>query len=137
MRGISNCISEALQRSRLATERAVGKLTLIIFGLIISAVVYAGYHILPFYYYFFELQSHMEQLIRVAAVDSDHEIRKKLLYQIRWMGIPADENQLKIDRRDNYMYISLPYQEVFYITWQGEDYDLYTFDFFAEAEGEF
>lgn len=119
------------------SECGVGKLTAIVFTIIVAVVTYSGYRIIPFYYYYFELESHMQQLITVAGVESDQEIRKKLLYQIRWMGIPADERDLKIDRRDQYMYISLPYSEVFYITWQGEDYDIYTFDFVAEAEGAF
>ena len=122
---------------RLRLEHGIGKLTLLVFGVLAGALLYSAYHILPFYYYYLELQSHMEQAIKVADVDTDEEIRKKLIYQIRWMNIPADEKKLRIERGDHFMRISLPYEEIFYVPWQGEDRDLYVFKFVAKAEGKF
>ena len=118
-------------------ELGIGKITVLVFGTIASALIYSGYCIFPFYYYYLELQNHMEQVIGVASTDTDQEIRQKLLYQIKKMQIPANPEDLKIERGDRTMKISLPYDEVFYITWRGKDYDLYTFNFVAAAEGRF
>lgn len=101
-----------------------------------AAVLYTGYHVLPFYYYYYELKNHMFEAIRVASIYTDDELRQKLVYQIKWMEIPADPQELVIERSDGYMRISLSYDEVFYFTWQGKDYEIYTFHFDAEEEGD-
>ena len=93
--------------------------------------------ILPFYYYYWELENQMRAAIRVASTDSDAEIREKLLYQIKRMDIPARPEDLKIGRTGRHMNISLKYSEVFDITWKGKDRDLRTFNFHARAEGDF
>jgi len=124
-------------RTKLRGSRGVGKLTLLIFGTLTAAVLYSAYHILPFYYYYYELQSHMEQMIKVGYMNTDLEIRQKLGAQIKFNSIPAEVKNIKIERGDHFMKISLPYEEIFYITWMGQDYDIHTFEFFAYAEGKF
>lgn len=118
-------------------ERGIGKLTLLVFGTIVVALVFSANQILPFYYYFYELQNQMESVIRVAGTETDQEIRKKLMYHIKKMEIPADPEALKIERHGRKMIITLPYQEVFYLTYKGKTYDLYVFKFNAHAEGPF
>ena len=120
-----------------SAEAGIGKLTLLVFGSIVAAAVYAAYNILPFYYYFYELQNQMEQLIKVASTETDREIRQKLWAHVKYMQIPAQPENLRIEREGNTMRISLPYDEVFYLTWRGKDYTLYTFNFDAYAEGQF
>lgn len=117
--------------------RGASKLTLAVFLSLLGAVLYCGYKILPFYYYHYELRNQMAAAIRQASLFSDLEIRRKLLYQINWMQIPAREEDLKIERFDGRMRISLPYSEVFYITWRGKEHVIHVFDFFAIEEGEF
>ena len=121
----------------LCPEGGVGKLTLLVFGALIGAVVYAGYCIMPFYYSYWELQNQMKSAIRVADQNTDQEIRQKLIYHIKKQQIPADLSDLTIERFDRRMRIHLPYSEVFYISWNGKDYDLYVFDFVAQAEDDF
>lgn len=122
-------------RSR-CSQHGAGKLTLFVFGAIIAAVLYTAYHVLPFYYYYYELKNHMAEAIRVASVYTDEELRKKIAYQIKWMEIPADPAELEIVRMGGTMRISLSYDEVFYARWMGTDYELHTFHFEAEEEGE-
>ena len=52
------------------------------------------------------------------------------------MEMPAEIDDVRIERSGKTMRISLEYDEVFYVTWQGEEYDLHTFHFHAYAEGE-
>lgn len=79
----------------------------------------------------------MNDVIKVASLENDEEIRKRLWYHIKKQGIPVEKDQLKIEREDHYMRIQLQYTEVFYITWDDKDYDIYTFPFNAYAEGPF
>lgn len=119
------------------SEKGAGYLTLIVFGAFLIAAVYSALKIIPFFYYYYELQNHMEALIRVAQDETDQSIRKKLLYYIRKAEIPAREKDLLIMRGEKTMKIRLPYKEVFYVPWRGKDYVIYTFEFEARAEGQF
>ena len=118
-------------------EKGIGKLTFSVFAAIIAALLYSAYHILPFYYYYFELVNQMEQVIKVASTETDQEIRKKLLYHIKKMQIPVSPDELRIMRDGKRMSIGLKYEEIFYIPFRGKDYDIHTFKFDAHAEGEF
>ena len=77
----------------------------------------------------------MEAACRVASEYNDKEIRTKLQYHIKKMQIPARPEDLKIYRGGGKISISLPYREVFYVSWKGKDYDIYVFNFNAKAEG--
>ena len=118
-------------------ELGIGRLTLLVFGLIVAAGLYCAFQIFPFYYYYWELENQMSAAIRVASTETDYELRTKLLDHIRRTEIPAKKEDLKIIREAHHMRIELKYQEVFYITWQGKDYDIKVFPFHARAEGDF
>jgi hypothetical protein len=122
---------------QIGSERGIGKLTLAVFGTILFAIGFAAYNIIPFYYYYFELVNQMEAVIRVADTENDQAIRKKLLYHIKKMQIPAVPEDLKIEREGHHMKISLSYEEVFFLTFKGKDYDIYRFPFTAYAEGNY
>jgi hypothetical protein len=138
-RGLSRDFVLSFQGRGLSqnAERGIGKLTLLVFGLLVFAVLFSAYHIAPFYYYYFELKNHMRTVIRVASTNSDQEVRQKLMYHIKKMQIPMDPEDLKIERDEGVMRISLAYDEVFYITWNEKDYDIHTFHFHAYEEGAF
>lgn len=116
-------------------DRGASKLTLLVFGVVAAVILYCGFRIVPFYYYFYEIQNQMDQVVRVATTYSDSEIRSKLMSHIKKLELPVDEKDLKISRTREQIFISLEYSEVFYITFRGKDYDLHTFDFFAHSEG--
>lgn len=115
--------------------KGVGKITFLVFSAIFGAIAYAAYQIIPFYYYYFDLKSQFKQVIKVASVDTDEEIRRKLMTFIKLYQIPVEPEDLRIERSDNTMKISLKYQEVFYVTFQGKDYTIHTFDFDATTTG--
>ena len=126
----------------IAGQKGIGKLTFLVFAAIIGVVIYTAYQILPFYYYFYELRNQMESVIRVAGSDTDEEIRVKLNYHIRKMELPVGDDQelrqaLRIEREGGVMHISLPYEEVFYITWNNKDYEIKRFKFLAQAKGKY
>jgi len=112
----------------------MSKLTLVFFGTLTGVLVWAGYNIIPFYYYYYELQNQFDAAIRVASEYTDQEIRQKLMYHIKKMEIPAEDEDLKINRYDNRMQISLDYAEEFYVTWKEKDYTIHTFPFHAEVD---
>lgn len=125
------------RRGTGASQSGIGKLTLLVFGSVTGVALFCAYHILPFYYYYYELLNQMEAVIRVADVETDRSIRTKLLYHIKKMQIPADPEDLKIVRDGQKMKISLPYKEVFFVSYRGKDYDIHTFVFDAYAEGKY
>lgn len=118
-------------------EHGAGALTLLVFGTIIGAFLYAAYSIAPFYYYYYELQNHFEQTIPIAGTETDMEIRRRLLYHIRRYELPVEDEQLSIVRSGNIMSISLRYTEVFLIEWDGKELLRWDFPFHAHAEGEY
>ncbi|RIL06887.1 MAG: hypothetical protein DCC75_10460 [Proteobacteria bacterium] len=130
-------LPELLAGGNSQGQAGASGVTITVFLVILGALVFCGYHILPFYYYYFDLENQFDQVIKVASTETDQEIRRKLRYYIEKYEIPAEIEDLKIERDGNRMRISLPYKEIFYITWQGKDYDLHTFEFHAYAEGQF
>jgi hypothetical protein len=118
-------------------ERGAGKFTVLVFGLITAAVLYTAYHVLPFYYYYYEIQNQFEQVISVASTESDLEIRRRLWYYIQKYDLPALQEDLLIERDGRTMHIKLSYQEVFSVDWDSKEHILWSFPFTAEAHGEF
>jgi hypothetical protein len=121
----------------IQTQRGASKLTLLVFGTLFGAAVFAAYHILPFYYYYYDLKNQFKQVIKVASVDTDEEIRRKLMVFIKQYEMPVDPEDLRIERSDDTMKISLKYTEVFYVTFGGKDYTIHTFNFDATTKGKF
>jgi hypothetical protein len=123
-------------------ELGAGLLTVAVFGTLLAVVLFSAYNILPFYYYYFELSHQMEAVIRVAETSNNEELRNKLTYHIRKMEIPVgDDEELRraliIERENGKIRVSLSYEEVFYITFDGRDRTLMRFPFTAQAEGRY
>jgi hypothetical protein len=116
-------------------QRGMSFLTFAVFGCLVGALVYALFQIIPIYYGYAEVENHFQSMVRLAGELDDHEMRTRLLYNINKLQIPIEPDELKIERDGSTIRISLPYEEVFYVTFQGKDYDLYTFKFHAYAEG--
>lgn len=116
-------------------QRGIGRFTLLVFGLLGAATIFVAYNVLPFFYYYFELTNQIQSLVAAAGNNSDTEIRNKLMYHIKYMGIPAEPGDIKILRQDAYITISITYKEYFYVTWKGKDYDIHTFNLTATGEG--
>ena len=125
------------QRSRGSSELGASWLTISVFLVIIGSIVFCAYKIIPFYYYYFEMQNQMEQIIQIAGTETDQEIRKKLEYHMKSLQLPVKPDALKIAREGKTIKVSLHYTEVFYIHFNGKDYDLHEFKFHAFASGPF
>ena len=103
-----------IRRSRFrSSEKGLGKYTVIFFGTIFGITAYLAYQILPFYYYYYELQAHFDQIVRVASAETEESIRKKLGDHMKWMEIPADINDVNISRGPKSVQLSLSYSEYF------------------------
>lgn len=118
-------------------DAGVGKLTLIVFSAIVGTAIYLAFEIMPFYYYYFELENQFKSHIRVASTHTDQEIRQKLLYHIKKLEIPCDPDDLIIERGRDDMMIRLKYTEVFEVYWDGKYHTIWTFPFDAKVEGRF
>ncbi|MCB0353222.1 MAG: DUF4845 domain-containing protein [Bdellovibrionales bacterium] len=115
-------------------EAGLSKWTVLVFGLLTVSVLFVAYHVLPFYYYYYELLNQINSLAEVASSNTDQEIRNKLYYHIKKMKIPVEKDEISIARYDNRIQISVEYDEVFYITFRDKDYDIHTFHFQAYVD---
>lgn len=116
------------------SELGLGKLTLIVFGLIIGTVTFVSYHVMPFYYYYFEFQNQAEQLVRVAQTHTDEQLRDKMYTHAAWMGIPVERHDIQVKRWGEHVQIEVVYSETFSVEYDGEDHEIHTFDFHVFAE---
>ena len=110
-------------------ERGIGRLTFIVFGTLVAIIVYCGYRIVPFYYYYFEIRNQIISAATRAADLKDKEIRQRVAGHIRYLGIPADADSLVINRYSDTIRVVLSYEEEFYITFRGKDYTVHIFPF--------
>lgn len=115
-------------------QSGAGKITLLFFGSILFALLYSAYHIAPWFYYSWELQSHMDQMVKVAQMETEEEIRKKLLYYVKRYELPVDPKDLLVSKEGNKFKAYLEWSETFSIPWKGEEIEIHTFDFVAEVD---
>ncbi len=120
----------------LENEAGLNRLGVLIFVLVVSATVFVGSQVFPFYYYASELEGMMDAQARKATIFSDAEIREYLLIQIRKLEIPIEkQSDLKINRTNASIIIELEYEEVLYIDIDEEhSYDLHVFKFNPRVE---
>lgn len=123
--------------SKVNSKSGIGTVTLLIFVTLAGVISYVAYYVLPFYYYYYDLLGQFEQVIKVAQFETDEEIRKKLMYHINKYQIPCNPEDLRIERIDDTMVISLQYTEVFKIPWGDKEYEVRRFDFDATVSGHF
>ncbi len=119
-----------IDRSKTSSnDRGVGKLTILVFGTIIAVTLYTAYRVVPFFYYFYEMQTQVHAVSRVASELTDDEIRKRLLERIKELGIPAKPEALVLNRYENKLRVMLKYEEEFFITYDGKDHTIRVFPF--------
>ena len=115
--------------SRLRGESGISKITLAVFGTIFGVAFFAIYNILPFYYYYFEIQNQAEAMARVAQEYKDKEIRLRLEKAMSDYQIPAEPEDLKIQRMDGMIEISLEYEEILSVGFEDRYWDIHVFPF--------
>lgn len=99
-----------------------------------AIVVFLGYKIIPFYYYYFDLKSNAAQVIKNAAVESDDEIRRSLFEVVKRNGVSVDPREIRIQRNGGRIRIWMSYKEVLDVAVFGRTVELYTFEFVPSAE---
>lgn len=76
----------------------------------------------------------MRAMIQVADQNTDEQIRKKLNAQLKALKIPAEMEDLKIQRGSRTMLIELSYTEWLEVPLGSTYYELWEFDFHARVE---
>jgi len=123
----------------LRAEKGISRIGVLFFVFLVAACVFVGNQVLPFYYYYYEIQGLFETQAAKASVFSDREIRKVLRKKIKHLEIPMDDlENLKISRFSGKITIELEYNEVLYID-LGDDrvYDLWVFRFHPFVERDY
>jgi hypothetical protein len=97
-------------------------------------LIFLGYKVVPFYYYYFDLKRNCGQLLKNAAVESDEELRRDLVEVAQRHGVEVTPRDIGIQRVGSRIKIWLHYQEHLDVTFKGMTFTLYTFDFTPTAE---
>ena len=99
-----------------------------------ALVLFLGYKVVPFYYYYFDLKTNCAQVLLNAAVWSDEELRREWLETIRGHGIEKEPRDIGIQRIGGRVKMWLNYQEPLDVSILGRSFTLYTFDFTPSAD---
>ena len=117
------------------SHRGIGRAGLFVLLFLVAAGVYSANQILPFYYYYWEIEGLMGMQARKASEFSDDEIRKTILQRIKELEVPInDPSDLKINRFNRKIVIDLKYYEVLTVSWGEKERDLWVFPFNPHVE---
>lgn len=117
------------------TQTGASNLAILVFILCILAGVYVCSQVFPFYYSYYELKGLMESQAEKGGELKDGDIKRVLTKAIKKLDIPADPENLKINRYAGKIIIELKYSEVLFVDFgDGYDYDLWEFNFEPRAE---
>jgi hypothetical protein len=107
-----------------------------VFGktLVVLMGILAAYKAIPIYYYYFDLKVSCGQVLQDAEIESDEEIKMRLLDVIERHGIPASARDIQVRRGEGKIWIAVPYQEDIQVTILGETLTLFSFSFSPSAE---
>lgn len=115
-------------------ERGTSRAGMLFVVLICAGLTYAGMQVLPFYYYYYELQGLMEAQVRVASDKTEEEIRTNLMRRIEELEIPVrDESSILILKNGKEIYLELDYTEILWFSLGDKDYTIHEFEFLATA----
>lgn len=108
---------------------------ILLFILTILAGVFVGFQVMPFYYSYYELQGLMQSQADKGSEFKDEEIKRVLKRALKKLDIPAEIEELKINRFAGRIVIELNYSEVLFVDFGGGyDYDLWEFHFNPRGE---
>lgn len=116
------------------SERGLGAVGALLLLAIVGAIVFVGYKALPFFYCEQEIVGMMESQAQKATIFSDVEMQRNIMQRVKELEIPADADDLHINRFNGKIIIEMKYQEVLYIEIGKKTYDLYIFDFHPRVE---
>ena len=117
------------------SQKGANNIGILLFILFILSGVYVCSQVFPFYYSYYELKGLMESQAEKANEFKDGDIKRVLTRAIKKLDIPADPEELKINRFSGKIIIELKYSEVLFVDFGGGyDYDLWEFNFQPRAE---
>jgi hypothetical protein len=116
-------------------QRGVTNIGYLLTILLILASIFAISQIGPFYYSYYELRGEMDAKAVMGKDLSDARITEGINQVVKKNNIPANIEDLKINRFEDKIIISLEYEEVFYVDFgSGYDFDLWVFKFNPKVE---
>ena len=80
--------------------------------LVVAAILFAAFKLLPPYIDNYRLQDSLENISRAATYDAritPEDIRKQVMAEIRDIGIPVEENQVEVQRTGVSVNIAIRY----------------------------
>ena len=121
---------EGLRPGGLRRESGMSKISLIFLIIFGGSAVYLGSQVINFYYCFYEIEGLMEFQAKKGEIFKDSEIRDNIFERVTKLELPVDDKEdIKINRVDGDVVISLKYTEVLSIDFRGKTHDLYVFPF--------
>ncbi len=119
----------------MKTQNGMSNIGILLFILLVLSGVYTSSQVIPFYYSYYELQGLMDSQAEKANEFKDGEIIRVLSKAIQKLDIPADPEDIRINRYAGSIVIEMNYSEIFFVDFgEGYDYNLWEFKFNPRAE---
>ena len=97
--------------ANIDSQKGASWLSIFIFGFIVWAGTWYLFHLIPIYYRYYELENAFRGMSKVANELNDKELRKRLLFQMKDIGVPGDITQVHAERLPNSLRIQYSYYE--------------------------
>lgn len=103
-------------------------------GALCLVVALAAYKLIPVYYFYLDLRVSCARALRDAEIESDEEIKLKMVEAFERHGIVAVARDIQIRRGEGKISIMAPYQEDIHLNFLGTPIRVFSFSFSPSAE---
>lgn len=103
-------------------------------GLLWVGLAVAAYKFIPIYYYYLELRMTCSRVLRDAEIESDEEIRLRMVDAMERHGFSVSARDIQVDRGGGKISIVAPYREDMIVNLLGRPVRIFSFSFSPSAE---
>ena len=124
-----NYLEDRRAESIKSSQKGAGWLTFFVFSAIVGCATWYIFQLIPIQYKYYELENAMHSIARISKDQTDEELRKRLIAQMKDIGTPGDYSTLSMDRSGFEIRIQYAYSQVIAITVFGHRKVLQSFSF--------
>jgi len=125
MEGPEPLASPAVRRSRRSP---------LVRGTLWVMLALAAYKFIPIYYYYLELRMTCSRVLRDAEIESDEEIRLRMVDAMERHGVSVLARDIQVNRGGGKISIVAPYREDMTLNFLGRPVRIFSFSFSPSAE---
>lgn len=103
-------------------------------GVLCVGLALAAYKFIPIYYYYLELRMTCSRVLRDAEIESDEEIRLRMVDAMERHGVSVSARDIQVNRGGGKISIVAPYREDMTLNFLGRPVRIFSFSFSPSAE---